>query len=200
MLDRLQTLAQLLRQLQQVPYLASKNLYRVAHHFLTLDEQRLQQFCTTLLDIQKQIVKCSTCYLWKEKSGECLFCQAPKRDQLSICVVEMWYDVFAIERTGSYQGVFHVLGGSLSPLDGIGPDDLSIQALVNRIQRDGCKELILAMSQTPEGEATASFIAHQLRDSSLSITCLARGIPVGSSLEMMDRLTIAKALHERRAF
>jgi recombination protein RecR len=200
MLDKLQTLSQLLRQLQQVPYVASKNLYRVAHYFLSLDEQRLQQFCTTLTEVQHQLVKCANCYLWQEREGNCLFCQCAKRDQTIICVVEMWYDVFAIERTGSYQGVYHVLGGALSPLDGIGPDELSLQALVTRVQQGVCKELILAMNQTPEGEATAAFISHQLRDTTLTISCLARGIPVGSSLEAMDRLTIAKALTERRIF
>ena len=200
MIDRLQTLTHFLRQLQQVPYLASKNIYRVAHHFLTLDEQRLQQFCTTLLEIQQRLVKCSRCCLWKEHTDNCLFCESTKRDQTIICVVEMWYDVFAIERTGSYQGIYHVLGGALSPLDGIGPEDLSIGMLVDRVQQHHCKELILAMNQTPEGEATASFIAHQLQQVKVSITCLARGIPVGSSLEMMDRLTIAKALTERRVF
>lgn len=200
MMDQLPTLTQLLRQLQQVPYLASKNLYRVAHHFLTLDEQRLQQFCATLVEMQRQLTKCSRCCLWQERGGNCLFCDSSRRDQGIICVVEMWYDVFAIERTGNYQGVYHVLGGALSPLDGVGPDELSIQCLVDRIGKYGCKELILAMNQTPEGEATSAFIAHQLKQSSVAITCLARGIPVGSSLETMDRLTIAKALVERRLF
>ena len=199
-MDGVQPLTQLIRQLQQVPYLASKNLYRVVHHFLMLDEQRLQQFCTTILEAKRQLVKCSICCMWKDSHSGCVFCADHKRDQRVICVVEMWYDVFAIERTGSYQGIYHVLGGALSPLDGIGPEDLSIGMLVDRVQQHHCKELILAMNQTPEGEATASFIAHQLQQVKVSITCLARGIPVGSSLEMMDRLTIAKALTERRVF
>lgn len=107
--------------------------------------------------------------------------------------------MIAIEKTGGYFGVYHVLGGALCPLDGIGPENLAIQPLLTRIEQ-GCNELIFAFNQTPEGEATAAYIAHKLKDKQVRISCLARGLPVGSSLEAMDRLTVYKALSERRPF
>ena len=129
----------------------------------------------------------------------CQLCTNPKRDQTVVCVVESWQELLAIEKTGGYLGSYHVLGGVICPLDGIGPENLTIAPLIQRAS-SGIKEIILATNQTPEGEATASFIAHKLQGTSVTITCLARGIPVGSSLEYMDRLTVYKALSERRPF
>lgn len=218
--NNLPTLLQLIKQLQQVPYLASKNVYRVAHHFLEMDPQRLELFCTALKQAHEQLIKCPTCWIWQERSSSCIFCASPARNQSVICVVETWHDVFAIEKTGGFQGVYHVLGGAICPLDGIGPEDLTINPLIQRIATKGCTELILALNQTPEGEATAAFIARKLTQNNtslintedknliserlaserLKITCLSRGIPVGSSIEAMDRITIFKALAERRPF
>lgn len=199
MIDTLPTLAQLLKQLQQVPYVASRHIYRVAHHFLEMDEARLQQFCAVLQSLKQNLVKCGTCWTWKEGNGACLFCENPKRAQQIICVVETWYDLWAIERTASFHGVYHVLCGAICPLDGIGPEDLTIDSLVHRAQQ-GCDEIILALNQTPEGEATSAFIARKLENKPIKITCLARGIPVGSALESLDRLTVHKAMSERRLF
>lgn len=198
MIDTLPTLAQLLKQLQQVPYVASRHIYRVAHHFLEMDEARLQQFCAVLQSLKQNLVKCGTCWTWKEGTGTCLFCGNPKRNQRIICVVETWYDLWAIERTASFQGVYHVLCGAICPLDGIGPEDLTIEPLVQRAAE--CDEIILALNQTPEGEATSAFIARKLENKNIKITCLARGIPVGSALESLDRLTVHKAISERRPF
>lgn len=206
MIDKLPTLKKLLKQLQQVPYLASKNLYRVTQHFLELEDSQLRIFCDILSQAHTQLVKCKTCWIWQEKSDPCQFCSDVKRDHAVVCVVESWHDVYAIERSGGYQGEYHVLGGAICPLDGIGPDDLTITALVDRVVRvnsqpdDKYEEIILAMNQTPEGEATAAFIARKLKDQDIIITCLARGVPVGSSLEFTDRLTVHKALSERRVF
>ncbi len=200
MTHNLPTLEQLLMQLQQVPYLASKNLYRVAHHFLELDQVRIEQFCKALQDAHARLEKCYMCFVWKEREQACSFCDSRSRDQKSICVVETWHEVYALEKTGAYRGVYHVLGGALSPLEGIGPDKLTVDFLVRRIQEHGCDELILAMNQTPEGEATAALVARRLYSLNIKMTRLARGIPVGSSLEKMDRLTLHKALAERRLF
>ena len=199
MIDHLPHLQQLLKQLQQMPYVASKNLYRVAHHFLEMDAHRMRQLCTILMDVKEHLVKCSTCWVWQERNQDCTFCST-KRDQTIICVVETWHDLCAIEKTGGYRGAYHVLGGAICPLDGIGPENLTINQLVARVTTTPCNELILAMNQTPEGESTASFIARKLPDKNIKITCLARGIPVGSTLEYMDRLTLHKALFERRLF
>lgn len=199
MMDRLPSLTSLVRQLQRVPYLASKNIYRVANYFLTLTPDQIDFFCTVLQEARARIVKCERCAVWREKSGTCPFCDAPDRDQTLICVVETWYDLMAIERAGGYRGVYHLLGGALSPLDGIGPENLSVPALVARLN-DSTREIILACNQTPEGEATAAYVVRALEGQSVLITRLARGLPVGAALEFMDKLTLSKALSERRHF
>jgi recombination protein RecR len=115
-------------------------------------------------------------------------------------VVETWQELIAIEKTGGYTGAYHVLGGAICPLEGIGPENLNIVPLIHRVANSQIAEIILATNQTPEGEATASFIASKLRQSGVKISCLARGIPVGSAIESMDRVTVYKALSERRPF
>jgi len=200
MLEKLSTLAQLLKTLQQVPYLASKNLYRVADHFLKMNTQQVQQFCAVLLDAKNKLIQCPDCSCWCQKGQLCIFCSESKRDKKTICVVETWQDILAIERTKAYTGVYHVLGGVICPLDGIGPEDLTIEQLIKRTEKYAVKEIILATNQTPEGEATAFFIARKFKEKPVMISCLARGLPVGSSLGAMDRVTIYKALSERRPF
>ncbi|HLC06723.1 MAG TPA: recombination mediator RecR [Candidatus Babeliales bacterium] len=200
MLEELPTLAHLLKVLQQVPYLASKNLYRVTAHFLEMQPQQIAQFCASLQAAKERLKKCSTCFYWQEIASMCIFCSSAKRDQTIVCVVETWQEILAIEKTKGYLGVYHVLGGSISPLEGIGPEDLTIDALVDRVGNEIIKEVILATNQTPEGEATATYIARKLKGKDIVISCLARGLPVGSSLEGMDRLTVFKALSDRRPF
>jgi len=200
MLDGLPTLAHLLKVLQQVPYLASKNLYKVTSHFLEMSPQQIEQFCVALDAIKKKLVQCKICFFWREVTGDCMFCASSKREKDIICVVESWHEIIAIEKTKGYSGVYHVLGGAISPLDGINVEDLTINPLLERVKSGNIKEVILATNQTPEGEATATYIARKLKDSVVIISCLARGLPVGSLLEGMDRLTVFKALSERRPF
>ncbi len=200
MLSELPSLAQLLKVLQQVPYLASKNLYRVGEHFLHMDEQKFEQFCTALREAKQNITQCAHCFAWQERGHDCVFCSSAKRDQALVCVVESWQELLAVEKTGGYAGGYHVLGGVVSPLEGVGPGDLTIAQLVERVTSNKIREIILAMNQTPEGEATSAFIANKLKGASVVVSVLARGIPVGSSLEFMDRLTMYKALSERRPF
>ncbi len=200
MLDQVPTLAQLIKTLQQIPYLASKNIYRVATHFLQMDPKKMEHMCAVLLKAREQVVPCPTCFVWKEKDTQCAFCSSEKRDQTVVCVVETWQELLAIEKTDGYQGVYHVLGGVICPLDGVGPEQLTIQPLISRVECKRINEIILATNQTPEGEATAAYIAQKLKDKKVTVSCLARGIPVGSSLEFMDRLTVYKALSERRPF
>lgn len=200
MMQELPTLQLLLRELQKVPYLASKNLYRVAHYFLSMEPQQMAQFCNLLTQAHQKLARCPLCFAWQEKDRSCMFCAAAHRNQRIICVVETWHDLFAIERTGSYKGVYHVLGGVLYPLEGIGPEQLTVEQLKQRLEIHGGDEIVLALNQTPEGEATAAYIAKKLEGLSIKITCLARGVPVGSTLEYMDRLTLHKAITERRLF
>jgi recombination protein RecR len=200
MIDKLVPLDQLLKLLQRVPYLASRNVYRVASHFLSMDTQQIEHFCAMLLSAKNCLTQCSVCFCWQEKDKSCVFCIASERMQHVVCVVETWQELMSIEKTKGYDGVYHVLGGVISPLEGIGPDDLSIKALIQRVATHGVQEVILATNQTPEGEATATYIAHKLKGSGVKVTCLARGLPVGSSLEAVDRVTVYKALAERRLF
>lgn len=200
MVHDLPTMQQLLRQLQHIPYLTTKNIYRVAHYFLEMDPKKAELFIKVLQEAQAHIIKCSTCFVWKERDRDCFFCSHPQRDQATVCVVETWYDVQAVEKTGGFTGVYHVLGGAICPLEGVGPDQLTIMPLKERVAQKNIKEVILAMNQTLEGEATAAYIARLLQDYQGDITCLARGVPVGGTLEFMDRVTILKALKERRAF
>ena len=194
------TLAQLIKTLQQLPYLASKHIYCLATHFLEMDPKKLEHLCAVLLKAKQQVIPCSICYVWKEKERPCSFCDAPKRNQKVVCVVETWQELLTIEKTGGYDGVYHILGGSICPLEGMGPEQLTIASLLKRVDQKEVHEIILATNQTPEGEATASYIAHKLRGKQIIISCLARGIPVGSNLAFMDRLTVYKALSERRPF
>ncbi len=197
MFDELPTLKNLLKQLQQVPYLASKNLYRVAQYFLDMDEKKQEAFCRALEEAKKKLARCSTCYAWQERKASCIFCHNSQRDHSTICVVATWQDLYAIEQSGAYEGDYHVLGGIISPLDGIGPQDLTIEQLINRVSSTH-KEVILALNQTAEGEATATFIIKRLASTGVSLSSLARGMPVGSSLEYTDKLTLLKSITERR--
>ncbi|MBM3887461.1 recombination protein RecR, partial [Candidatus Dependentiae bacterium] len=130
MVGQLPSLQKLIRYLQKVPYLASKNVYRVAVHFLTSDEKQLEQFCQALLDAKRQVMPCQQCFNWAEGATLCAICMSEKRNKQLVCVVETWHDLHALENTGGYTGVYHVLGGALCPLEGIGPEQLTIQPLV----------------------------------------------------------------------
>lgn len=196
--DKLPSLQVMLKHLQKVPYLSSKNMYRVATHFLHMDRGQLEHFCQALLHAHDRLVPCSTCCAWQEKDAPCQFCQNVKRDQKTVCVVESWQDLLAIEKSGAFSGVYHVLGGVICPLDGIGPEHLSIEQLIKRAPT--IDEIIFATNQTPEGEATAAYIAHRLQQVPVKITCLACGVPVGSALEFLDRITVYKALAQRKEF
>jgi len=200
MLKNLPSLDRLIRTLQNVPYLASKNVYRVSMYFLGINDKELERFCSAVLDAKKKLKKCLQCFNWCEDGELCSICLSAKRDQGLICVVESWHELLAIEKAGGYTGVYHVLGGVLCPLEGIGPKDLTIDALVQRVSKEGFVELILATNLTPEGEATASYIASKLQGTNFKISKLASGVPIGSNLESMDRVTIYKALSCRRPF
>jgi len=199
MIHQLPTLQGAVKQLQQVPFLASKNLYRVLSHFLEMDQAKLDAFCAALQAAKKNLIPCVRCYVWQERNQKCLFCDNDKRDRSTICVVETWQELLAIERTEGYKGLYHVLGGNICPLDGVGPEDLTILPLIDRID-EGIEEVILAMNQTPEGEATSAYIVQKLSLKNIKVSCLAKGVPVGSTLEFIDRLTMFKALTDRRPF
>lgn len=196
---QLPTLQKLMRQLQRIPYLASKNMYHVIGHFLTSDLKSVAQLCQAILDAKQLIKPCHSCFNWSENNDLCSICSDVRRDKSIICVVETWYDLLALEKSGEYKGVYHVLGGSLCPLEGVGPSQLRIEELLARLAGD-VREVIFATNPTPEGEATASYIASKINTFPIAISKLASGVPIGSSLEYMDRITICKALLGRRPF
>lgn len=198
MIERLPSLNKLIKNLQQVPYLASKNLYKVVSHFMDMDDAKLNKFVDQLVEAKQNIQRCKDCFFWQEKDSNCLICSNSKRNSSIICVVETWQDLLAIEKISSYAGVYHVLCGVICPLEGIGPENLTIDRLVERAS--SAEEIVLALSQTPEGEATASFISNKLKPTNVKLTCLAKGVPVGSSLQYMDRVTLHQALTNRQPF
>lgn len=205
MISQLPGLQKLIRQLQRVPYLASKNIYRVASYFLTNDEKQVEAFCQAIIEAKKTIKPCTVCFNLTEHKELCVLCASDKRDKRIICVVESWHDLWAIENAGQYQGTYHVLGGALCPLEGIGPDHITINPLLARLATGEIDELIFATNPTPEGEATASYIHTKISKNpeiahNLKVSQLASGVPTGSSLEYMDRVTISKALLGRRPF
>lgn len=200
MFRELPTVTRLLQQLQRIPYLASKNMYHVAEYFLHLKPEQIEQLCAILLEVKLKVSLCDCCFAWRENIQGCMFCLSKKRNQSLVCIVETWQELLTIEKTNGYDGVYHVLGGVICPLEGVGPEDLSIKQLVTRVESSSIVEVVFAMNQTPEGEATAAFIASKLAGKMVKISCLARGLPVGSSLNSMDRVTVYKALSERRPF
>lgn len=200
MIQHLPNLQKLVNHLRRIPFLASKNVYRIAMHFLTSDKKWVEQFCAAILEAKATLKPCSTCFNWTQGESVCTICAQTNREKHVVCVVETWHDLLAIERAGAYQGLYHVLGGSLCPLEGIGPENLTINPLISRLESGEITELIFATNPTPEGEATASYISSKIDKNKISVSKLASGVPTGSSLEYMDRVTIYKALSGRRPF
>jgi recombination protein RecR len=206
MLDNNQYILGLLKELQKIPYLSSKNLYVILDYFLNLNNNQIDDFLNSIVNLKNNIIQCTICFMWKDKDKLCSFCFNPKRDQNIICVVEKWRDLIALEKTGGYKGAYHILQGLLSPIDGITPDKLTISYLISRIEnaKDNNIEIIFAFNQIPEADATSSYIANQIKkidkNNRIKISYIARGIPIGGSIENMDRLTVYKAIYERRTF
>lgn len=200
MFKNLPSLEQLMQTLQQVPHLPTKNIFKVVDFFLNMPPEKLEQFCNKLKEAKNDVIFCPDCFFFAQKEQGCQFCTSLKRNKKIICVVETWHDVLAIEKTAGFEGLYHVLGGSLSPLEGIGPDQLTVNKLVERVKNKQVEEIILCTNQTPEGEATAMFVAKKLKNLPVIISCLARGLPVGAMLENSDKLTVYKALSNRRPY
>lgn len=192
--EREDPIERLIAQLAGLPSIGRKTAQRLAYHLLGQDSDSVQALSRALVEAKTRIHPCASCGNYTE-SDLCRICANPRRNHALICVVEKPSDILAFERSGTFQGVYHVLGGTLSPLDGIGPDDLNMARLWERAQ--GPLELVLALSTGAEGEATASFIVQKLQGRPVRISRLARGIPVGSELEYVDELTVQRALEGR---
>jgi recombination protein RecR len=190
--------ARLVDELGRLPGVGPKSASRLAYFLLRAPREQALRLAEAILEVKERIVLCSRCFNITE-ADPCALCQDPGRDQSIICVVEEPLDVLALERTGEYRGLYHVLHGAISPVDGIGPDKLRIRELIDRVAGERPSEVILAMNPNIEGDATAMYIARQLVSMGVSVSRPASGLPVGGDLEYADEVTLGRALAGRRA-
>ncbi|HWS72460.1 MAG TPA: recombination mediator RecR [Thermoanaerobaculia bacterium] len=190
-------LATLINELTKLPGVGGKSASRLAYHILKRSAAEAEALAAAILDVKTRIFRCSICNNMTDVEP-CAICTDPRRDPAVICVVEEAFNIQTIESTRDFKGVFHVLLGALSPLKGIGPQDIDVAGLLKRVQPGGVREVIVATNPNVEGEATALYIAQQLRPFEVRTTRLAFGLPVGGDLEYADQVTMAKALEGRR--
>ncbi len=189
-------LIRLIEELQRLPGIGPKSAQRLAFHILRTPREQADRLVEAVRDVKERVTYCSTCNNITDVDP-CGFCSADNRDRHIICVVEEPQNVAAIEKTGEFKGLYHVLMGALSPLQGIGPDDLKIQGLVARMS-NGVQEIIIATNPTVDGETTAHYLAKLLKPLGVKVTRIAMGVPMGSDLEYADEMTTRKALEGRR--
>ena len=191
------SMARLVEQLARLPGIGERTATRMAFHILRADREFAQQLAEALLAVKNDTRLCSECFALTEEDP-CRLCTDVERTADVVCVVEEPADLLAVERAGSFRGRYHVLHGTIAPLDGIGPDDLKIQPLLVRIGARGIREVIVATNPTAEGEATAIYLAKLLKPLGVRVTRIAHGIPVGGDLEYTDVMTVGRALDGRR--
>ncbi len=196
---KIPSLAKLTEQFEKMPGIGKKSAQRLAFHVLSLSDEEARQFADSIIDAKKHIHCCCVCQNLTDKE-RCDICSDPARDRSTICVVEDPRDVIAFERTREFSGTYHVLHGVISPLDGIGPDQIKVRELLKRVADDEVKEIIMATNPTVDGEATAAYISRLLKPMGVKVTRLAYGIPVGGSLEYADEITLTRALEGRSEF
>ncbi len=190
-------LARLIEELSKLPTVGPKTAQRLAFYMLSMTSEDAEALAEAILEAKRRIRACSICGNITE-ADPCGICTSPKRDQSVICVVETARDLAALERTREFTGLYHVLQGAISPLDGIGPDDLRIKELLQRIATAEVREVIIATNPRVEGEATALYLSKVLRPLGVRVTRIAHGLPVGGDLEYADEVTLARALEGRR--
>ena len=190
-------LANLIRELSKLPGIGGKSAQRLAFHILSMDDREAEVLANSITRAKSSMRYCSVCGNLTE-SDPCEICSDEKRDRTVICVVEQARDVAAMERMKEYNGLYHVLNGAISPMDGIGPEDINLKQLIIRLQQDDIREVILATNPTIEGEATAMYAARLIKPSGIKVTLIAHGIPVGVDLVFSDVVTLSKAMEGRR--
>jgi len=191
------SVTQLIEELMRLPGVGEKTAQRLAFHLLKASKQEAEALALSILSVKEKIRRCSLCYGITEEDP-CHLCTDPQRDRTLLCVVEEAADIFAFEKLREYHGLYHVLGGALSPLEGVGPEDLTIAQLRGRLQQGEVQEVIVATNPNLEGEATAMYLAKVLKHSAVKVTRLAHGLPIGSALEYADEVTLLKSLEGRR--
>ncbi len=192
-------LERLITELSRLPGVGPKTAQRLAFHLLRADRQRADALAQAIGDVKARIGYCERCYNISE-GGLCMICASSRRDQTLLCVVETALDVLAVERTSEYSGLYFVLHGVISPIDGIGPDQIHVPQLLDRVRDDGVAEVIVATDADIEGEATAVYLQRALVPLGVKVTRPAHGLPVGGDLEYADELTLARAFSGRRSF
>lgn len=192
-----ETIEQLIEEFASLPSIGRKTAQRLAMHVLKMPREDVVAFSKILIDVKDKVRYCSVCFNITE-SDPCSICAGQKRNRNIICVVEEPNDVIAVEKTHEFNGLYHVLGGALSPLDGIGPEDLKVKELLSRLS-DNVQEVILALNPNVEGETTTLYLAKLLKPLSINVTRIARGLPIGSDLEYADEATLTRALEGRVA-
>lgn len=190
-------LNKLINELSRLPGIGGKTAQRLAFHILSMDEKSAMELADAISDAKKSMKYCSVCGNLTD-TDPCAICSDDSRDRSTICVVESPKDVVAMEKIREYRGYYHVLHGAISPMDGIGPDDINLRSLIIRLQDEAVKELIIATNPNIEGEATAMYIARLIKPSGIKVTRIAHGIPVGGDLEYADEVTLLKAVEGRR--
>ncbi len=191
-------LTTLIRELGRLPGIGPKSAQRLAFHLFNRPEEDVRALADALMDAKRGLSRCPVCFNVMSTGEEaCAVCTDETRDRATVCVVEQPADVLAIERSGEYRGLYHVLHGALSPMNGVGPDELTVAALMDRLA--GVSEVVLATSTTVEGEATALYLARQLEDLPITVSRIAYGLPVGGDLEYADEVTLGRAISNRRA-
>ena len=189
---------QLIDELARLPGIGRKTASRLTFYLLKQPRESASRLSDAILQVKDRIVFCATCAHVAD-DVECAICRDPRRDERLVCVVEEPSDVAVIERTGTWRGRYHVLHGRLSPLDGVGPESLTIDRLLERIAAGGIEEVVLATNPDVEGEATALYLRRALEETGVSVTRIARGVPMGGALEFLDERTVGEALSARRA-
>ncbi len=190
-------LQNLINQFERLPGIGHKSAQRLAFHVLSMNEKEVQAFADALTEAHSKIHRCEKCCDLTDEQF-CPICDDPARDSSTICVVEDSRDVMAFERTHEYNGVYHVLHGVISPLNGVGPEDITVKELLARLSDTNVKEVIMATNPTAEGEATAIFIARLIKPMGIEVSRLAYGVPVGADLEYADEFTLLKAIEGRK--
>ncbi len=189
---------QLIKSMARLPGIGEKTAERLALHLLYTADQYVEELGRSILDVKRSVRLCSRCFSLAD-GDLCTICSNPARDASVVCVVEQPGDMVALEKSGAFNGHYHVLSGVLSPMNGVGPDDLRIRELLQKVAAGGVREIVLATGTSVEGEATAAYIAGQLESRPVTVTRIAAGVPMGGDLKYVDQVTLKKAMESRRA-
>ncbi|MDM8549119.1 recombination mediator RecR [Desulfobacterales bacterium HSG2] len=189
----------LIRNLSKLPGIGEKTAERLSMHILRMPIREANELAHSILELRENVRLCSLCFALSD-AEICNICGNPERDAALLCVVGQPAEMVAIERSGSFRGLYHILQGVLSPMDGIGPDNIRIRELISRIEEGQVREVVLATSTNVEGEATASYIAECLKDYPVEVTRIASGVPIGGELKYVDQVTLGRAMEDRRTF